>query len=205
MLTIIISTNPESRIKKRETLLPKAKEGAVFLDDTTADIRSLEQYAFPSLFSRTLPSVHAKYLIEESRDQVTPELLTTLISSPTFFLLEERTLAAALLKTLEKAGAIIHHDKEVKPKATSTIFAVTGALTAGNKKDRWLSYRNALREHAVEALLGILYWKLRALIESAPKKEEYKTLYRAFMIAQKEAWQKGFPLELALEKVILEN
>jgi hypothetical protein len=210
MIQIIIGADVETRIKKRNNLLlkisPTGGDDVIFLDDMSADIALLERYAFPSLFSISSPVVYARYLLEQYQDQLTKELLKTLVASPTFFLLEERSVPAVFLKNLEKAGAIIHLDKPVKslPKQT-TIFNVTNAITSKSKKDRWLSYRKALEEHPVEAIIGILYWKLRQLIEGSPKNQDFKIMYSAFMKAHKTAWQKGFPLELAIEKVILEQ
>ncbi len=206
MLQIIIGTDVEARIKKRNTLLAKDIDDVIFLDDMNCDISLLEQYAFPSLFSLSSPVVHARYLLEQNEDQLNRELLKTLIASPTFFLLEERSLPISFLKTLEKAGVIVHLDKPEKSLAKqTTIWGVTNAITSKSKKDRWLAYRKTLEEHPVEAIVGILYWKLRQLIEAAPKNQAFKNMYSAFMKAHKTAWQKGFPLELAIEKVILEQ
>ena len=82
---------------------------------------------------------------------------------------------------------------------------MTNALTAPNKKDRWLAYQASRQEHSAEALIGILYWKLRQLVESGSNKKHFLDLYKALMLAQKDSWQKGFELDLAIEKVILES
>ncbi len=203
MLQIIISANIEDRILKRNKLFGTSEE-VIFIDDVNADISVLQNYAFPSLFSTSVPVVHGRYLIEQNTDQLTKELLNTLITSPTFFLLEERSIPAVFLKTLEKSGAIVHQEKITKPaKEQSNIFSVTNVITSSSKKDKWLSYQKAINEHAIEAVMGILYWKLRSLIEATPKNQTYKDMYSAFMKAHKNSWQKGFPLELAIEKTIL--
>ncbi len=204
MLHIIISTDVQDRISKRKKLFSGGE--MILLDDMTADFSALEQYAFPSLFSLAKPVVHGRYLIEAYADQIKKELLETLVKSPTLFILEERSLGTPVLKVLEKSGAIVQNEKPPKAQAKqTTIFSVTNALTASSKKDRWLSYRRALEEHAVEAIMGILYWKLRSLIESSSKKKVFQDTYTALMQAHKKSWQKGFPLELAIEKAILEQ
>lgn len=213
MLQVIINLDTKARIKKRNDVLGQKTKSFILtdgdiisLDDMTTDISGLENYAFPSLFSIVTPVVHGKYLLEQFADQLTKELLSTLVDSPTFFLLEERSLPAVFLKTLEKSGAIVHIEKPIKTISNqSNIFNVTNSITSPSKKDRWLSYRKSLEEHAVEAVMGILYWKLRSLIESSSKNKNYKNIYTSFMKAHKNAWQKGFPLELAIEKVILEQ
>lgn len=204
MLHIIISTDVDGRISKRKKLT--LTDEVISLDDMSADFLTLENYAFPSLFSLSKPVVHGKYLIEIYPDQIKKELLETLVSSPTLFILEERFIGAPILKILEKFGAIITKDKPTKLESKKTnIFDVTNVVTSSSKKDRWLSYRKALEEHPIEAIMGILYWKLKSLIETSPKKKSFQDIYTAFMEAHKQSWQKGFPLELAIEKAILKQ
>lgn len=206
MLHIIIGTNIKNRIDKRNKLLEKRTGDIIVLDDMSSDFAGLEKYAFPSLFSVGVPVVHAKDLLGEFSEQLTKELLVTLVNSPTFFILEERALGSNIIKTLEKSGVLVHQEALVKTKSPQTnIFAVTNAVTAKSKKDRWLAYRMALNEHSVEAIAGVLYWKLRSLIEASPKNQIFKNTYTLFMKAQKNSWQKGFSLELAIERAILEQ
>lgn len=207
MLTIIIGADSEVRTNKRESILAKHGAEVVAVDDMMSSISELEQYLYPSLFSLTTPVVHGKFLFEEYAEQLTKELLQKLVLSPTVFILEERALAMAVIKTIEKEGGVIFHDRGNKQLAKpNTIFTVTNALTATSKKDRWLAYRTARSEHAPEALIGILYWKLRDLIEkSGARGSAFKSMYSSLMKAHKEAWQKGFALDVAIEKVILES
>jgi hypothetical protein len=209
MLQIIINLNVDVRKKQRDLLLNKnikVVEDIIFLDDTNSDVSILQQYAFPSLFSSSIPVVHGRFLLEKNSDLLTKELLEILLTSPTFFLLEERSLPTAFLKTLEKSGVIVHNEKPIKSiSKQTTIFNVASVITSQSKKDKWLSYRKALEEHPVEAIMGILYWKLRSLIDNSPKNKIFKDMYSSFMKAHKTAWQKGFPLELAIEKAILES
>ena len=209
MLQIIINLNVDVRKKQRDLLLNKntnVLEDIFFLDDMNSDVTALQRYAFPSLFSASVPVVHARFLLEKNSDLLTKELLETLVNSPTFFLLEESSLSTPFLKNLEKSGVIVHNEKPIKSIAKqTTIFNVTNVITSQSKKDKWLSYQKALEEHPVEAIMGILYWKLRSLIDNSPKNETLKDMYSSFMKAHKTAWQKGFPLELAIERAILEN
>jgi hypothetical protein len=208
MVELIIATNTALRIQKRNTLLGSRRD-VIVLDDMTARITHLEEYAYPSLFSLETPVVHAKFLLETSSMELTKDLLQTLVASPTQFVLEERTVGSPVVKLIEKAGGVIYEEKEFKtPPKPNTIFGVTSAITAGAKKDRWIAYQRARADHAPEALIGILYWKLRQLLESpmdknSEKNASYKALYKALMHVQRDAWQRGFPLDLAIEKVIL--
>jgi hypothetical protein len=206
MIEVIVSANKEWRNKQKEKSLQKNKGEIIYLDDTKANILDLKEYAFPSLFSIGTPMVFSSFLLDEYQKDLSTNLLKTLLSSPTLFIFEEISLPRSVIKTLEKEGAIVFEQKEEKkaPKA-NTIFAVTNALTAPNKKDRWLSYQASRQEHSAEALIGILYWKLRQLIDNNSNKKHFLELYRSLMLAQKESWQKGFSLDLAIEKVILES
>jgi hypothetical protein len=57
--------------------------------------------------------------------------------------------------------------------------------------------------HAPEAILGILYWKLRDLITKGRNAVQYQEQYRALLSAHAKAWEQGVPIALAIEKVIL--
>lgn len=205
MLHIIIGTNSDHRKEKRSTLSDGGAD-VVFLDDSISNFSALVEYAYPSLFSLSTPVVHGKYLLEKN-DGVNTETILTLVTSPTIFILEEMAMTAPVKKQFEKHGAHLHEIKESKKTVSggSTIFSVTHAITALNKKDRWMAYQESVKDHAPEALIGILFWKLRQLLDTPSKQtKQYQTLYSALMDAQRRAWQRGFPLSLAIEKVLLE-
>ncbi len=203
MLSVIVGEHIDDRKKKRAALL--GEQDVITLDDATSTFELLESYVYPSLFSQTTPVVHAKYLLETVSPDVYTTLIPKLVQSPTVFVLEEYSIGAPLKKMLEKGGATIHHNTQAaRSKKPDTIFSVTRAITAQTKKERWLAYHEALATHAPEAILGILYWKLRQLIEASPKQKiTYAPMYSALIHAQKDAWQHGYPLSLAIEKVIL--
>ncbi|MCC7436362.1 hypothetical protein IT402_00590 [Candidatus Nomurabacteria bacterium] len=205
MLQVIISADFDLREQKRKKEISKYKTEPIYIDDTSHSFSSLQSFLYPSLFSEESPVVHAKYLLEEFSDEITKEILTSLVSSPTIFILEERNVPVSFIKNIEKQGGTVYELKtEKKSLKKSDIFSVTGAITSPNKKDRWLAYRNALEENPAEALIGILYWKLKDIISKpGPKNSYFREVYRDLMLAHKDSWQKGFPLELAIEKTIL--
>ncbi|MEK7227810.1 MAG: hypothetical protein AAB681_00440 [Patescibacteria group bacterium] len=207
MIEVIIGIDKDLRNKKRQEILKGFTGEIIALNDLNTSLVALEDYVYPSLFTVTPPIVYATYLIEEDSSQLTKELLKKIISSPTIFVLEERAVSSPVVKLIEKEGGLVHQIKEGKKVARpSTIFGVAEALTLSSKKDRWLAYQRARQEHAPEALIGILYWKLRQLVEKpGAQASHYKNVYRDLIQAHKESWQKGFPLELAIEKVILEQ
>lgn len=201
MLHVIIGTDTTVRKKERASLVGTGTP--FFLDDTVATLEDLKEYVYPSLFSVEAPLVHARFLCEGNSERITKEFITLLSESPTLFILEEYTLSAPVKKLFEKHGATVSEHIQKKKAVENTIFGVTSALTLPTKKERWMAYRNAMKEHPPEALIGILYWKLRQLIEKSKDTSQYKNIYTALISAHKTAWQKGYPLELAIEKVIL--
>jgi hypothetical protein len=207
MLQVIISADVETRIKKRVDALSQYPKGVISLSDVESSFLDLENYVFPSLFSEEKPVVHGRYILEEYSGEITKDLLVKLIKSPTFFLLEEKSIGAQTIKMIEKEGGLVHNEKtKASPLVKNNIFSVTNAITANSKKDRWMAYQNARLENPPEALIGILYWKLRDLIEKSPTKAgPFKAFYTKLIKAQKKAWQSGFSLDLAIEKVILEQ
>ena len=128
------------------------------------------------------------------------------MASPTVFVLEESGISAPQKKLFEKHGARVYeYQYEKKQKEEATIFAITAALTMTSKKDRWLLFQKCIAEHAPEALVGILFWKLRQLLDRPSKQTvHYQQLYTRLMHAQQRAWQRGVPLALLIEKVLLE-
>lgn len=201
MLHIIIASDSEVRKKERARTIGESIPLA--LDDTLVTLEELTAYVYPSLFSTERPVVHARFLCEGNTDLLTKELIVLLVESPTVFILEENGLSAPVKKLFEKHGAHIFEHIQKKKPSENTIFKVTDALTLSSKKEKWIAYRNAVAEHAPEALIGILYWKLRQLIEKTKDASQYKKMYTALITAHKTSWQKGYSLELAIEKVIL--
>ena len=78
-----------------------------------------------------------------------------------------------------------------------------------DKKSKWLLYQSAIDEYGIESIIGILYWKIKDLISKNVKNEEqykyYKDFYSNMLNAHKNAWQKNIPLEVMIEKVILNS
>lgn len=206
MIIVILSDQYEvRRATLTEVLAPYGNTEILHYDDTVGTVRDLEQFAYPSLFTIGPSIVRAVYTLESSLDTCTPQTIATLVASPTVFVFEEQGLPASVVTALKKAGAVIYASpKKNLPKKESDIFAVTKALTASDKKTRWLVYRAALTEHPIEALLGIMYWKLKDLIAKDSTHSGYRDLYTRLITAHARAWQSGAPLEVAIEKVLLQ-
>ncbi len=206
MIYLIVSDNKDVRNSHISGIVSGSEYSEVFsFDDTFGGILDLEQYLFPSLFSIAPPIIHIRFMLEA--DSLSPIFIKKLLASPTMFLFEEMNLAAPVITMLKKSGAIVHSESKTKQiKKTSDIFGATLAITAKDKKSRWIAYRNALKDHPIEAIIGILYWKVRDLAsKNLKEKENYILLYKNLLSSHAMAWQSGTPLELAVEKVILTN
>ncbi len=206
MIIVILSDQYETRQATLvDVLAPYGENEVLHYDDTSGTVRDLEQFAYPSLFNTGPLVVRATYTLETSLDMCTTAFMTTLVASPTIFVFEEQVLPAATVTLLKKSGALIYATPKQKVlKKEADIFVVTKALTATDKKSRWLIYRAALSEHPAEALIGIMYWKLKDLIVKDPTHKGYRDLYTRLITAHARAWQSGTPLEVAIEKVLLQ-
>lgn len=203
---LYLVTGENHNVRREHIATIATHDGEVFVfDETQGTLADLEQFLYPSLFMAAAPIVHLKYMLDT--DVVTGAFLQKLLASPTMFVFEEIDVPAPLVTIFKKAGAVVHTQEKLKStKKESDIFAVTSALTAPDKKKRWMAYRDALAHHPVEAIMGILYWKVRDMATKMPReKEKHLALYRALLEAHARAWESGTPLELVIEKVILTN
>lgn len=203
MLIVVVS---DTKTFRKECIAPfcTKESDVVLLDDTLSSVLDLEQYLYPSLFSITAPVVHAQFMLENKFADMTSVFAKRMIASPTVFIFEEFALPAPVLTALKKHGAVVH--TQSTPKATKKgpdLFALASAIITPNKKDAWMNYQAAIELQPIEALLGIMYWKVRDMMIKT-KKEEYKTLYENLLRAHAKAWQTNTPLELMIEKVLLQ-
>jgi hypothetical protein len=197
MIIIVAHEQKDWRATQIAVTLKEWKESEpIMLDDTTATFADLEGYCYPSLFSLSVPIVHAKYLLPTAVAQFNTTLVKNLSASPTVFLFEEFALATPIATAAKKYGAIVHVGEKVSKKKSEDMFGtVSGILTARDKKSRWMAYRSVLDQQPIEAFIGILYWKARQMNSG---------VYEKLLDAQARAWQTGAPLELLIEKVLLE-
>jgi hypothetical protein len=206
MIIFVIGDNKALRQKSIDEIIASCEESeCIILDDTLITIPDLEQYLYPSLFTIAAPIIHLKFLLDGDQAEFYTERIKKLMTSPTTFIFEELSLPAAMQTMVKKHGAILHTAPKQKasPKE-DTLFSVTKALTAVDKKARWLAFRDAMEKHSIEAVMGILYWKSRELAtKKSAEQRRHKLLYQALLQAHAKAWQTGAPLELMIEKVIL--
>lgn len=210
MLVLAISSVQQNRKKSIQDFLQSVPDIEIIrVDDSVMTIIDLEQYVFPSLFSQTTPVIHATFLLESTKEELEAKLFLQLVQSPTIFLFEELVISAPHLRELKKAGAtvLLNDEKKVGVKKVSPLFgAVTILCTSTDRRQVWLCLQEIFTTESPEALLGMMYWKLRDLITKDKRKQsQYKKFYQELLAAHAQAWQKNIPLSLQIEKVLLEK
>ncbi len=206
MLTVIVADTKTFRVTRiAEVMKTYGATDIIMLDDTLISISDLEQYLYPSLFTLTPPIIHTRFILDAKEKELTPVLIKKLLSSPTIFLLEEITLSKPFITSLKKAGAEVHVDEiQKKSPEKNSLFGVTSLVTMQNKKDRWLAYQQAIAQYPIEAISGMLYWKVRDMVlKEKNDAGTYHVLYMKLLEAHAAAWQAGTPLALAIEKTLL--
>ncbi len=205
MIILVVADRKEFRATRIGEVLTQAAESEVLMhDEMDGTVADLERYLYPSLFSITPPLIHVKFMIASDPEMVQISFLKKLAASPTVFIFEEMTLSSPLVTVFKKSGAILHTEgKEKSIKRGPDMFTtIASIITAPDKKSRWMAYRRALDEHAVEAIMGIMYWKVRDMAAKG-NRERNLDLYKKMLAAHARAWQTGVPLELMIEKVLL--
>lgn len=205
MLVVIVSDHKEFR-KEHLAGMCSAESDIIVLDETFMTLPDLEQYMYPSLFSSAVSVIHAQFMLEHKLADLTASLAKQLVASPTIFIFEELSLPTPAMTMLKKYGALVHTQAAQKSvKKVPDLFHMASAIITTNKKDAWMNFQAALLVQPVEALLGIMYWKVRdSMLKQPGRKGEYKTLYENLLRAHAKAWQTNTPLELMIEKVLLQ-
>lgn len=203
MLVVVISDKKEYR---KKCSLDYCGGDEINISSEMMSVFDLEQYIYPSLFELNTPTVRAHFLLEENEKDLDDFFIKKLVSSPTVFFFEELFISKDLLKILEKNGAVVHYDKNVgtSVKQKDNLFNLASSIVTSDKKTSWLNYQKSIKDYNIEAILGIVYWKTRDLMIKNPKNVFYKKFYKDLMFAHARAWEKSLPLELLIEKVLLQ-
>lgn len=153
-----------------------------------------------------------------------------LVSSPNSFLVFEPTLEKNIADDLKKAGAetIEYAAKNINTRPDFNIFSLGDALGQRNKKELWVLYQEALAADLTpEEICGTLFWAVKniALLKNAKPgedkglspfvakktrvfaknytQEEIVGLSRSLVTAYHEAHRGGEPMDIAIERLIL--
>jgi hypothetical protein len=206
MLVLIVGNEKINRRVPAHDVVPDMGAANMY-DDTMLSFADLEQFAYPSLFESMPPVIWAQFILDKE-DTFTKEKIAILANSKTIFIIEEFAITADTKKIFEKHGAqVFVQKKESKTKEYNPLFSIVEGMVGVDKKSRWMAYQKALAEDIVpEALMGVLYWKLRQQCGYAKGDTLvwYKKLYTDFIQAHAHAWKSGTPLALMIEKVLLQ-
>ena len=205
MIYIVLGTDALLRTKAKEALFKKIGTATHIIDDSVMDVSALETYAYPSLFSTTPQLIVASFLLEPA-ETIDKKLIATLVASPNIFVLVERTMKTDRKKLFEAQGAsVIVSDLPVKKSSPPALFTTVASIcTLPSARERWLQYQSVIEKEPAEAIVGIMYWKLRDLIQKVPAKRPFYTaFYRDLISAHAQSWQQGTSLSIAVEKVLL--
>lgn len=206
MLVVIVGNEKINRRVPAYDVVPDMGIANMY-DDTMISFSNLEQFAYPSLFESVAPVIWAQFILDKE-DTFAKEKIVILSNSKTIFIIEEFTITADTKKIFEKHGAqVFVQKKEAKAKEYNPLFSIVEGMVGFDKKNRWMAYQKAVAEDiAPEALIGVVYWKLRQQSTSAKGDMLvwYKKLYTDFIQAHAHAWKSGTPLGLMIEKVLLQ-
>jgi hypothetical protein len=209
MLTIVVADTKPFRLSRIADIMKAyGANEVIMLDDTLGTIADLEQYLYPSLFALTSPVVHTRFILDAKEKELTPALIKKLLASPTIFIFEELSLSKPFATSLKKMGVDVHvpdfAEASTGKGRKDNLFGVTSLIAMQNKKDRWLAYQQAIAQYPIEAILGMLYWKVRDMaLKERSDAGPYHVLYTKMLEAHSTAWQQGTPLTLAIEKALL--
>lgn len=128
-------------------------------------------------------------------------------SSSNVFIFNEEYLTKSTLSKVEKfAERVFCFDEIKKTLERFNIFSLTNALGARDKKTLWVLLQIALREESPEAIVGVLFWKIKDMLLKGSGKfttEEVKTLSLKLATLLVDARRKNLDSEIELEKFIL--
>lgn len=106
---------------------------------------------------------------KEIKDEFISKIKEIAESENIFIIIEGKLDKATLSKIEKKAEKVVEFNLEEKDKIKkdTNIFAIADALARKDKKTAWVMYREAIdRGEAVEALHGMVFWKIKTLILS---------------------------------------
>ncbi len=176
MIYLYHGTDIQKIIKKSHELidsLKKKKPDASFfkIDSEHFSIAMLDEYiGGQGLFSN-------KYIVlldrlsenKEIKEEFISKIKEISESENIFIIIEGKLDKATLSKIEKKAEKVVAFEIEEKNKIKkdNNVFAIADAIGKKDKKTAWIMYREAIdRGEVVEALHGMVFWKIKTLILS---------------------------------------
>ncbi|OGG59084.1 hypothetical protein A3C89_01595 [Candidatus Kaiserbacteria bacterium RIFCSPHIGHO2_02_FULL_50_50] len=172
MLLVFYGGDTETaRAKMREHLAQDTRQPQWIIATEWYPGRSLEVANTMPLFG----GVHLYVLDTPSNDDAyDAEVYASLeafAQSPHTFVLVEGSLLVGKVKKLQSHAQEIFEFRSAEKKSTFNTFALADALAARDKRSLWVKLHEALRAgESAEAIIGVLWWQLKALALAARTK-----------------------------------
>jgi DNA polymerase III delta subunit len=171
---------------------------------------SLLGYAgMTSLFGET-PAIVIDTFVKENKTLLSADLLLQLKNSPTLFIFLEDALLASDEKKYEKYAAISRFEAKKPAQAPKiNIFAIADAYGKRDKIAAWVLYCQAIdRGTEPEAISGIIFWKIKTMIQNGAKAfdpEDLKQQSGRLVSLYHKAHRGECDFTVGLEQFILSN
>lgn len=192
--------------------LNKKRPDAFFLkiDEENFDVSKLEEYTsnqglFVSKGILLLDRLCAK---KENKEDFLDNLKLIAESENIFIIVEGKLDKVTISKIEKKSEKTVVFDLPEKSLKSNGLefnaFALADAFGRGNKKESWVLYRKAIdRGEAVEAIHGMIFWKVKTMIlNGVGGNDLHKTLENLIDIYH-ESRRGKYELETKLEEIIL--
>ena len=211
MLHVFLGTDRKKALAALQSEVEKTKVAPVRITDASSSADLSASLLSGSMFVEKKVVVLDRVSDNEEHWTVLVDALPRMSESEdTFFVYEEKPLAAEK-RLLEKYAASVRSFNLVKSsKVRPSVFALAGHLRTGDRKKLWVAYQEELaRGEAPEAIHGVLFWGAKQSLLAARKGSSEHIRGAALVIRltelPHESRRKGEELEYALERFILTN
>ena len=188
----------------------KADAGFFKIDTENFNINLIKEYiGGQGLFSAKYIILLDKVCEKKENKELFLDLIKEIAKSDNIFIILENKLDKVTAVKIEKnSEKFIKFDlSEKKEKVEYNAFALADAFARKDKKESWLLYRKAIESgEAVEALHGMLFWKIKTIIlnpNSNWKKEELIKSLDELITIYHESRRGNGELETKLESFLL--
>ncbi len=178
MIYIFVGNDTKKKNSRLKSVAHPNSPTFISLSDISEDV--LTAYASSaSLFGDSQIFVMENFI---TQSEITPstKLLTELKDSPAVFILLEDKLLSSSDKKYAKYATIERFDEKSSPASLKfNTFSIADAFSRGDKIDTWILYREAITKGVdPEPISGILFWKIKNMIQNGTKTFSSESLKR---------------------------
>lgn len=186
------------KAKEKAIKLAKGHELVRFGEGGEPVMNALTYIGARGMFSPKVALLIDRPLETEEGKEFFKEHLDALQNSDTLVFIIEPVLDAAAKKAIPKKAEVESFELEEKPdEPLPSVFALTDAFAAGDRKKSWVLYRRFIEEGMVpEEIHGALAWQARALVLASKTKSASASGLKPFVYTK----AKGIAERLGEEK-----